>query len=246
MPGNLAIGTSGWNYKAWKDGFYAGVPQKSWLAHYASVFDTVEVNATFYRQLQEKTYRKWLESTPEGFTFAVKGNRYVTHIKRLKEPEESVLKQKDNIAPLQEKLSAVLWQLPANLEFSPERLKRLVQALDKWPQVGHALEARHQSWFVPEVEELLREHGLAVCQSDAPDWPRWDRVTADPVYIRLHGNRELYQSEYTDDELQAWAEKIRGWRADGLTVQVYFDNTDAGHAPDNAQRLRSLLQAETD
>lgn len=241
MNAQLFLGTSGWNYKAWKDAFYAGVPQKRWLAHYAERFNSVEVNATFYRQLQEKTYRKWLESTPEGFCFAIKGSRYVTHVKRLKEPQESVQKQRANIAPLQEKAAAVLWQLPGTMEYSTERLKGLLQALDAWPEVRHALEMRHASWFNPEAAQLLERHNTAVCLSDAPSWPRWDAVTADMVYVRLHGNRELYHSEYTQDELHSWAEAVQGWLGEGLTVHIYFDNTDAGHAPSNALTLREIL-----
>jgi len=243
MASGLYIGTSGWSYKDWKNTFYSGVPQKRWLEHYASIFTSVEVNATFYRQLQEKTYQKWLEATPDSFSFAVKGTRFVTHVRRLKEPEESVLKQKANLAPLEDKLTAVIWQLPGNLEFSRDRLQGLLQALDKWPKVRHALEMRHPSWLVPETAELLRKHSLAVCQSDAPDWPLWNEVTSDMVYIRLHGNRALYQSEYTEEELRSWSRSITAWLKDGLTVHVYFDNTDAGHAPSNALHLKRLTEA---
>ncbi len=238
----LFIGTSGWNYKDWKEDFYAGVPQKRWLAHYASRFNSVEVNATFYRQLQEKTYHKWLESTPEGFCFVIKGSRYVSHIKRLKEPGESVLKQRDNIAPLQPRLAAVLWQLPAKLEKDLGRLKDFLALLNReWGQARHAIEFRNETWFEEEVAELLQAHNVANCLSDAPNWPLWDRITSDVAYVRLHGHTELYRSPYTEEQLAAWAELARQWLEQGKVVYFYFDNTDSGAAPKNAARLQEML-----
>jgi uncharacterized protein YecE (DUF72 family) len=240
----LYIGTSGWNYKEWKESLYQGVPQKRWLEHYASQFESVEINATFYRLLKENTVRSWTERTPEGFAFAAKGSRYTTHTKRLNEPEQSVVKQKQNLDPLQGKLQAMCWQLPASLSKDMSRLQAFAQALGAWPECGHSIEFRDTSWFDEETAECLARHNLAACISDAADWPRWDRVTADLVYIRLHGNRATYQSAYTRDELQSWAESIQAWLAQGLEVHVYFDNTDSGAAVENAFALRSLLQDE--
>ncbi|MFP4284788.1 MAG: DUF72 domain-containing protein [Desulfovermiculus sp.] len=239
----LYIGTSGWNYKEWKGSLYEGVPQKRWLEHYASQFQSVEINATFYRLLKEDTVRSWTERTPEGFAFAAKGSRYTTHTKRLKEPEQSVARQKQNLKPLQGKLLAICWQLPASLSKDIPRLQAFAQAIRTWPEAGHALEFRDTSWFDAETAECLARHNLAACISDAADWPRWDRVTADLVYIRLHGNRATYQSAYTHDELKSWAESIQAWLTEGREVHVYFDNTDSGAAVENAFELRSLLQA---
>ena len=239
----LFIGTSGWNYKDWKEGFYSGVPQKKWLSHYAGRFNSVEVNATFYRQLQEKTYRNWLESTPGSFFFVIKGSRYVSHIKRLKEPEGSILKQRDNIAPLQPKLAGVLWQLPAKLEKDLGRLRDFLAVISReWGQTPHALELRNETWFDEEVAGLLEEHNVANCLSDAPSWPLWDRITSDVAYVRLHGHTELYRSAYTEEQLRAWADRARQWLEQGKTVHFYFDNTDSGAAPENAARLRELLR----
>lgn len=238
----LHIGTSGWNYKNWKEDFYKGVPQKRWLQHYASQFDSVEVNATFYRQLKEDTYRKWVGETPESFSFAIKGTRYATHIKRLKNPEESIIKQRDNIAPLEPKLCAVIWQLPASLHKNLDRLRDFAESLSRnWPHTPHALEFRHESWFDDEVADILGEHGLANCLSDAPDWPMWDRVLSGLAYVRLHGHTELYRSEYTEEDLRRWADIIREWLEQGNTMHVYFDNTDGNHAYRNGLRLREML-----
>jgi uncharacterized protein YecE (DUF72 family) len=242
QPKRLSIGTSGWNYKNWKEDFYQGVPQKRWLEHYASRFDSVEVNATFYRQLKEDTYSKWMRQTPESFSFAVKGTRFVTHVKRLKDPEESVLKQRDNVAPLFPRLDAVIWQLPASLQKDAARLRDFAESLSRnWSHTPHAVEFRHESWFDEEVARILKENGLANCLSDAPDWPMWDRVTSNLVYVRLHGHTELYRSEYSESDLGQWAERIRRWLDQGNAVRVYFDNTDGNHAFRNAFRLREML-----
>src|SRR6056297_1684231 len=168
---DVFIGTSGWNYKEWKETFYSKVAQKRWLEHYASVFDSVEVNASFYRLLQEKTLDQWMHRTPKDFVFAVKGSRYTTHTKRLKDPDSAVSKQKQNLKPMQKKLWAVCWQLPASLSKDTARLKTFAQALDHWPEVGHAIEFRDASWFDQETADCLADHSLAACISDAADWP---------------------------------------------------------------------------
>lgn len=240
---NLYIGTSGWNYKAWKDTFFQGVRQKEWLEHYTTRFNAVEVNATFYRLLQDNVLQGWLKRTPEGFCFAVKGSRYISHTKRLKDPLEAVRRQRDNLEPLRDRIGAVVWQMPGNLRKDTERLQRFLQALrSEWAWARHAFEFRDTSWFDEEVAGILGQHNMAVCISDAADWPMWDAVTSDLVYVRLHGNRETYQSEYTEEELGHWAERGRNWLSEGRTVHFYFDNTDAGAAPHNGLRLRELLE----
>lgn len=243
MPG-LYIGTSGWNYKEWKDTFYQGVTQKRWLEHYASRFQAVEVNATFYRLLKEETVKQWGQRTPEGFVFAAKGSRYTTHTKRLKDPEPSVAKQKQNLEPLQPKLRVVCWQLPASVQKDIYRLEALARSLDQWTETRHVIEFRDPSWFDQDTADCLAIHDLGASISDAADWPRWDRVTTDLVYIRLHGNRQTYQSAYTHEELRNWAESIHAWMNEGREVHVYFDNTESGVAVDNALELRSLLEFE--
>ena len=238
----LSIGTSGWNYKSWKNDFFQGVVQKKWLEHYSSKFNAVEVNATFYRLLQENVLRGWKERTPEDFYFAVKGSRYTSHTKRLKDPEEAIRKQWDNLNILQEKIKVVLWQLPGSMQKNTERLQNFLQVLSKiWPENRHVMEFRHTSWFDSEVAQLLEEFNCGTCISDAADWPMWDQVTSDLAYVRLHGNRETYVSSYTEEELQQWADRIQDWLEQGIGVHVYFDNTDGVAAPNNALRLKELL-----
>ncbi|MFO8166122.1 MAG: DUF72 domain-containing protein [Desulfatiglandales bacterium] len=242
MP-ELFIGTSGWNYKAWKADFFAGVVQKKWLEHYTKYFNAVEVNATFYRLLQENIISSWKTRTPDDFFFSIKGSRYTTHTKRLKDPLQAVQKQKNNVWPLQHKIPAVLWQLPASFSVDMDRLRDFAGALQSWQEVRHALEFRDSSWFVPEVASLLEDCSLAVCISDAADWPRWDAVSTNMVYVRLHGRPQTYQSAYSDDELAQWARKVKAWRHEGRIVHVYFDNTDGPAAPKNAIRLKEILDS---
>ncbi len=239
----LFIGTSGWNYKSWKDGFFQGVVQKKWLEHYSSKFDAVEVNATFYRLLKENVLQGWQERTPDGFYFSIKGSRYTSHTKRLKDPEESIQKQRENLNLLRDKIKTVIWQLPGSMQKNAERLREFLQALQTWPEHRHVIEFRHTSWFDPETTQLLQEYNCGNCISDAADWPIWDQVTSDLAYVRLHGNTETYVSSYSEEELQKWADRIQSWLQEGKSVHVYFDNTDGGAAPRNAMRLKELLGA---
>lgn len=238
----LFIGTSGWNYKNWKQEFYQGLPQKKWLSHYASWFNSVEVNATFYRGLQQSTYEKWLQETPQDFCFVIKGSRYITHIKRLKVGKDSILKQRDNVAPLQPRMAAVLWQLPANLEKDAPRLEQFAKALtEHWPQTSHVVEFRNSSWFEENIAGLMQDYGLVNCLSDAPDWQMWPKITSRQAYVRLHGHTELYRSGYTEDQLAAWAQSALQWLDQGCRVFFFFDNTDNNHAFRDAQRLQEMM-----
>lgn len=242
MAGALYIGTSGWSYDSWKGTFYAGVPRRSWLTHYASRFSAVEINASYYRLQRIGTYRKWHAATPGSFRFAVKANRYLTAYRRLREPAESIAVERERAEALEEKLDVVLWQFPASFRRDPARLQGFAKALGRWHDVGHALEFRHPSWFAEDVWQCLHDHGLAAVQSDAADWPLWDTVTADLTYVRLHGHTRTYHSAYSAASLRHWAERVRSWRAAGRTVHVYFDNTDAGAAFKDAHRLLELLE----
>lgn len=237
----LFIGTSGWNYKSWKNDFFQGVVQKKWLEHYTSKFNAVEVNATFYRLLKENVLQGWKQRTPQGFFFAMKGSRYTSHTKRLKDPGEAIQKQRDNLSAIQEKIKAVLWQMPGSLQKDLDRLRTFLQSLENWPEVRHVLEFRHTSWFDSEVAKLLQDYNCGNCISDAADWPMWDQVTSDIAYLRLHGNTKTYVSSYTEKELQNWAKQAQIWLQEGKSVHVYFDNTDGGAAPRNALRLMELL-----
>lgn len=242
--GDIRVGLSGWSYPSWRHEFYEGVPQRRWLAHCAEQFNAVEVNATFYRLLRPATYVKWHDETPADFVFAIKGSRIVTHVHLLKDPAPHVAIQRDVTAGLADKLAVVLWQMPARLKKDLGRLAAFAAALEDWPAVRHALEFRHASWFDDETADLLARHRFAACMSDAAAWPMWQRVTADLVYMRLHGHTDTYHSRYSDRALDAWAARIAGWSREGRAVQVYFDNTDGGHAPKDAKRLMARLGME--
>jgi uncharacterized protein YecE (DUF72 family) len=238
---SLYIGTSGWNYDAWRDDFYANVPKKTWLRFCAERFTAIEVNATFYRLQSKDTFKRWRDETPASFRFAIKANRYLTHNKKLADPLPAIRLERDRAADLGDKLAAVVWQLPQNFRKNIERLAGFARALSRWRRPRHAIEFRHPSWFDAEVAERLRAHDIAVCQSDAADWPLWDAVTTDMVYVRLHGHAVTYASDYSDAELRAWATKVRRWQREGRQVHVYFDNDAFGHAPCDALRLIELV-----
>ncbi|MGB8276183.1 MAG: DUF72 domain-containing protein [Alphaproteobacteria bacterium] len=235
------IGTSGWSYPSWRAGFYEGVPQRRWLAHCAAHFTAIEVNATFYREMKPALLERWRDETPDDFAFAIKGHRYITHVERLKAPSKPVRRQRDTVAPLGPKLAAVLWQLPKTLQKDMKRLNRFLDALEEWPGVRHALEFRHASWFDDEVADALSRRGCANCLSDAADWPLWDAVTTDLVYVRLHGHTRTYASSYGERALGAWAKRVTRWMGEGREVHVYFDNDAEGAAPYNALRLLELV-----
>jgi uncharacterized protein YecE (DUF72 family) len=210
--------------------------------HYATRFNAVEVNATFYHALKPETFANWRAQTPDGFRFAIKANRYLTHITRLSFPLESLQAERTRCQPLGDKLAVVLWQMPSGLHRDLERLQAFLSRLAHWPEPRHVVEFRHESWFVAETAQLLGAHRVAACQSDAADWPLWDTVTTDLVYVRLHGHALTYCSPYSERALRSWAARACEWRDSGHDVHVYFDNTDLGHAIGNATRLAQLLK----
>jgi uncharacterized protein YecE (DUF72 family) len=235
------IGTSGWVYGGWREHLYADTPTKKWLHVASRAFDALEINGSFYTQIKPETYARWYEATPPAFRFALKGHRFVSHYKRLRDCRDSIVRLRDQVQPLKEKLAAVVWQLPSNFQCSIERLEDFMRSLEAWRDVGHALELRHESWFVPEVAAILRANNVAVCMGDAPDFPMWREVTADIVYVRLHGHTRKYASSYSERSLQAWADDARCWIAEGRDVHVYFDNDAEGHAVRNALRFQELV-----
>ena len=241
---SLYIGTSGWNYHGWKDRFYAGVPRKDWLRFCGEHFTGIEVNATFYRLQRPNTFARWANETPDAFRFAIKGNRFVTHNKKLADPLPSIRLERERALALGEKLAVVLWQLPPRFKKHMDRLRGFVAALAHWDSTRHAIEFRHPSWFDEEVAATLARHRIAACQSDAADWPLWEAVTTDLVYIRLHGHTRTYASAYSTALLTRWAARIRAWLGEGRAVHVYFDNDAEGAAPYDALRLMRLLKLE--
>jgi uncharacterized protein YecE (DUF72 family) len=267
--GDIRIGISGWTYAGWRGDFYPkGLPQKRELGYAAERLDSVEINGSFYSLQRPSSYASWREQTPEDFVFAVKGGRFVTHMKRLRDVETPLANFfASGVLALEAKLGPVLWQTPANLAFDAdvvgsffELLPRTVgeaaalarrhdakvpeeRALTRAPRgladlrIRHALEFRSESFCTEEAFALLREHDVACVVADtAGRWPMADQVTSDLVYVRLHGDQELYTSGYDDAALDRWAAKCLRWSRTA-DVCVYFDNDAKGFAPHDAVNL---------
>jgi uncharacterized protein YecE (DUF72 family) len=270
VVGEVRIGTSGWLYPPWRGEFYPPkLPHRSELAYLSSQLNSVEINGTFYSLQRPDSFRRWYAETPADFTFAVKGPRFITHMKKLADVETPLANFfASGVLALGEKLGPILWQLPPTLGFDADRLAaffarlprstgeaawlarqhdermkdRSITTTDIDQPLRHALEIRHQSYKTPAFTELLREHAIAVVIADtAGRWPLISEVTADLVYLRLHGDVELYTSGYTDSALDEWAAAIRGWTAAGLAVQVHFDNDVKVRAPFDAMALADRL-----
>jgi uncharacterized protein YecE (DUF72 family) len=238
----VRLGCSGWNYDSWRGRLYPeGLGTGRWLSRYAEVFDTVEVNSTFYRLASRDAVARWVEQTPTGFLFAVKASRYLTHIKRLREVKQGVSRFYERIEPLVEsgKLGPVLWQLPENFRRNDETL---AGALAQLPGGRHCFEFRHESWFTPDVYALLREHDVALVIGDHPERPfQTHEHTADWTFVRFHHGHRGRRGNYSRSELETWARRLRRWRR-RLEVYAYFNNDWEGFAVDNAKTLRRLLE----
>jgi uncharacterized protein YecE (DUF72 family) len=234
------VGTSGWVYAGWREHLYADTPVKRWLEVASRTFDALEINGSFYTQIKPETYARWRTETPDAFKFTLKGHRFVTHYKRLRDCSGSVARLRDQAKPLGDKLAAVVWQLPSSFRADLERLDDFLDALRVW-RIPHALEFRHRSWFTADVARRLHAAGVAVCLSDAPDFPMWREVTTELVYVRLHGHTRKYASSYSAEHLRRWTTDIERWIAEGRDVHVYFDNDAEGHAVRNAACLRAML-----
>jgi uncharacterized protein YecE (DUF72 family) len=270
MAGDIRIGTSGWLYPPWRGVFYpAKLPHRKELAYLSSQLNSVEINGTFYSLQRPDSFRSWFAQTPDDFVFAVKGARFITHMKKLNDVETPLANFfASGVLALEHKIGPILWQLPPNLGFNPERLTAFFHALPRstgeaaWlarrhddrltdrsvthavtdQPLRHALEVRHKSFETPAFTALLRENAIALVIADtAGRWPLIRETTTDLVYLRLHGDVELYTSGYTDEALDAWASEIRGWAGADLDVQVHFDNDVKVHAPYNAICLAEKL-----
>jgi uncharacterized protein YecE (DUF72 family) len=271
MAGTVRIGISGWRYPSWRGVFYPEkLPQRRELEYAAERMTSVEINGSFYSLQSPASYRRWREAVPDDFVFAVKGGRFITHMRRLRNVDAALANFfASGVLALGPTLGPVLWQLPERVPFEPELLAEFFAQLprtttdaaalaarhDREPRGGtvreaetvqpirHALEARHSSFTDPAMPALLREHDVSLVVADtAGRWPLLTDVTSDHVYVRLHGAEELYTSGYSDDELRRWARDIRAWRDAGLDVYAYFDNDAKVHAPFDAIRLRELLE----
>ncbi len=238
MNTQIYIGTSGWNYKHWNEIFYPKeCPKSKWLEFYAKHYGTVELNASFYRLPKPQTFENWRKRTPDNFLWSVKANRYITHIKRIKDVREPLERFFNSVELLKEKLGPILFQLPPTLSFDEGLLSLFCQHL-KGNHL-YTLEVRHPSWAQKRVIDILRDNNIALCVSDtAGRYPYIEEDTAPFIYIRLHGSKKLYASEYSEEELQAYARKIRDWSKD---TYLYFDNDYCGYAIKNAKRLKEIL-----
>ncbi len=241
--GEVRIGTSGWHYKHWVGAFYpARTPPAKMLAYYAARFDTVELNNSFYHLPKEPALHYWRECTPESFCFAVKGSRFLTHMKKLKDPEAGLDKFMAAAETLGAKLGPILFQLPPNWELNLERLHLFLKALPSYHH--YAFEFRNSTWDVQPVYDLLAQHNAAYCVFDLAGYQSPLKVTADFAYIRLHGPGGKYQGSYSEEALCEWARQIAEWQRGLRTVYCYFDNDDSGYAAWNALRLKELIATE--
>jgi uncharacterized protein YecE (DUF72 family) len=245
---NVYIGTSGWNYRQWRGSFFpADLPTKRWLPFYASRFDSVEVNYTFYRLPSKETCEAWYRQTPEKFRFVVKASRYLTHIKRLRDARKSWDDFLERVLVLKEKLGPILFQFPSNFRSTEANLQSIDEFLEYAGRSASsyiALEFRDRSCFGPEMLALLRSHRAALVISQSSKYPVPEVIaTSDFVYLRFHGPREMFSSSYSDSELGQWANKMNAFLRAGHDVYAYFNNDSGGHAPRNAQVLIRELQS---
>jgi uncharacterized protein YecE (DUF72 family) len=241
----IRIGTSGWVYDHWRGLFYPeNLRQSDWLGYYAREFDTVEINNTFYRLPSEAAFGRWHEQASPDFLYAVKASRFLTHLKKLKDPEEPLHRFFERAGRLGETLGPVLYQLPPRWQVNLGRFEHFLAALpSRCPQgarIFHVVEFRDPSWFVKDVFRLMERHGVAHCIHDMHPLQVPLRVTAPPVYVRFHGD-PTHGGDYQQAELEVWARRIDNWRGQGLDVFVYFNNDVAGYALQNATTLKRLL-----
>jgi uncharacterized protein YecE (DUF72 family) len=238
--GKLQIGTSGWVYKHWMGIFYPlHLPSNQQLSFYAQNFSTVEINFSFYRLPERSVFESWREQTPSGFLFAVKGSRYLTHMKKLKDPQEPLSRLMERVEGLQEKLGPILFQFPHTWHLNLERLQPFLELLQTYPQQRFTFEFRHSSWLIPQVYKLLENAGVALCLPVSPTVPLDVRLTAPWTYIRMHTGQ--YGVGYSDEELSIWANRIRLFLQQETDVYIYFNNDPDGYAIHDAQHLCRLL-----
>lgn len=260
---NIYIGTSGYNYDHWRGVFYPeNLPQTKWLEFYTKTFKTVELNVTFYRLLQESAFRSWYCRTPSDFLFVLKGSRFISHIKKLHGVKEATDLFFKRAKLLKEKLRMVLWQFAPNFKLTqnvtseivapalldwkkkkPENLKRFedfLKLLSKY-RVRQAFEFRNESWFCQEIYDLLKKYNYALVLADSPRYPLVEKITADYIYVRFHGGRILYGSNYSKKELLSWVKKMTNWQKQAKDVYCYFNNDAQGFAVKNAKELEKMV-----
>ena len=238
----LFLGCSGFSYKHWRGNFYPEeIPQKEWFNHYRSVFATVELNVTFYRIPNAETFKHWYQESAAGFSFAVKGSRYITHIKRLLEVESALARFFSPAQELQDKLQVVLWQFPPQFKYDLPRLESFLNQIAVYHK-RHTLEFRNESWLCPEVMDLCQSRNVSLCMADHPPFLDEPPITANFVYIRRHGMEGSYNGSYSTEQLAKDAGRIKSYLKKKLDVFIYFNNDAGGAAPRNALELAAMLQ----
>ncbi len=243
---NPRIGCSGWNYKAWRTTFYpTGLSSARWLEFYAARFDTVEINSTFYRLPDRATFSTWQSQTPKGFLFAVKASRFLTHMKRLREPREPLGRLISRASALGRQLGPLLYQLPGSFTIDLERLDAFLRALPRLSngaRIHHVMEFRHPSWYVAETYHLLNQRGVALCLHDKEGSKIIEPIDGPFVYVRFHGTSGRYHGSYDRRVLTRWAHRLAEQAQDVRQVFAYFNNDPDASAVENALTLRSALQ----
>ena len=237
----IHIGTSGWSYQHWKGHFYPeDLAYRGWLEFYAKQLRTVEINNTFYQLPEKKTLEKWRDTVSSPFIFSVKSSRYITHTKKLKDPDQGSKKFFPRIEALGDKLGPILFQLPPRWHFNLERLKYFLQALPQ--NFRYTFEFRDSSWWRDEVYDALENQGAAFCIFELAGQLSPKQVTADFVYVRLHGPGDAYQGKYDNRTLAGWANAFSTWENQGKESFCYFDNDEKGYAAQNALSLQDMFK----
>jgi uncharacterized protein YecE (DUF72 family) len=236
----IHIGTSGWHYPHWRGPFYPEDLRKSdFLSYYAHRFRTVEINNSFYRLPARETLAEWRRTVQPGFVFSVKGSRYITHMKKLKDPRGPVREFVDRVSALENSLGPILFQIPPEWRFNGDRLNGFLEALPAGCR--YAMEFRDPSWLREDVYEAMGCHGVAFCMYELAGWSSPRRITANFVYVRLHGPEKAYQGQYATRVLAGWAGAFSAWARGGREIFCYFDNDEAGYAAQDAARLQEML-----
>lgn len=235
----IHIGTSGWHYKHWMGTFYPeGMKSKEFMDYYLNFFNTVELNNSFYRLPSAATFAQWKDSVPEDFIFAVKANRYITHMKKLKEPEQHFNNFIGNVEALKEKLGPILFQLPPGWKYNGKRLEEFIAVLPD--DYRYTFEFRNHTWYNNEVYGLLKKKNIAFCIYELEHHMSPVETTADFVYVRLHGPDGKYSGSYSDETLSDWVKTCQEWSKEGKDVYFYFDNDQLGYAAFNAKKMTEL------
>jgi len=237
---NVYIGTSGWHYQHWKGPFYPeDLPDKKMLEFYSERLQTVEINNSFYQVPDEKTIKQWSRTAGPNFIFSIKASHYITHMKKLKDSRKPLKNFMDKITVLGNSLGPILFQLPPNWGKNVARLQSFLEALPA--EQRFAIEFRNEDWFGEDINRLLEKYNVAFCIYDFNSRQSPKEVTADFVYIRLHGPEEKYRGKYDSSALAGWAGAISGWTEKGKDVFCYFDNDQAGYAAENAMQLHEMV-----